>query len=894
MKNSRQNRLKVYSSYYRLSTKKNKESTLLQPGLEDERDRQKYSDFSKDERCQQYSKEENSSGMIGENQIQGEHQQDFEILEPEEEEYDSSEDERCQQYAKEENSSGMIHVGEDQLKSENRQYFELSGLEEDFVRDPSDSEEERGRQGIQEEKDVLQSPKTCTFYLDEQEWKGIKPTKKRNVQKRKLRGNWTTVFNDKFFATNKTCVLKFTRNTVKKRGSRKAISNFFVGKAECKFSGCCSYTFLIKKDPGDHPRKVKVNVLRYGTIQHQHTVERRQLKGAARAKLKQVVGSEDVLNTYYQNIASLSEIEIQAGNLTNAPTKDVLQNLRKEGNYTLSLSKDPVTEVILTGEILRDEDKTSKSILGYVQFVSIIPFSVVLFTEKSIQILRRAIAHRVPLHLDATGSVVRKIPGQEKPVFYYALVMKEKSERSPVVPVAEMITNSNTTVSITHFLGKCKEASMRLGCRSVSPIRVEVDFSWPLINSVLLVFNSENMIKYLQKCWNILSNSTYIHDTSGSTVVHICAFHMMGIMKQKFGNIKADKKLKEFGKFCFALLQNSASVDEGTEIPRSICQVLKSDVRCKTVENSLSFIKTRIGLLPEKPTDDDEDQPQYPLLHDVSNMPMLTESTIRKSSPFELHFMKAKEKALSELTEEGIENEYYSPDILGIFETYMYLYPLWSGAMLKEEGITRDTNANVENWFGVVKNSILQKKRNLNAGMFIRKMHVQIAGRTAECNLPLEKKTRKNKNIENLEEVWQKTPQKQKKSKYFQSPNVIPSPRKKKTSTKGKPMKHQTLKDTDKVHEELPNVCRENVVNSTTDSVATSMKRETHPAYDNEGQQTGRSYDFKEIQENQESDVEFISTTNKNVASAIEKKQEKERQTTDRHGRNPRGPPRST
>lgn len=98
---------------------------------------------------------------------------------------------------------------------------------------------------------------------------------------------------------------------------------------------------------------------------------------------------------------------------------------------------------------------------------------------------------------------------------------------------------------------------------------------------------------------------------------------------------------------------------------------------------------------------------------------------------------KTKDLALSEITEEGIENDNWSPEILKVFEMYMYLYPVWSGSMLKREGITRYTNVDVENWFGVVKNTILQKKKNINVGLFIRKLHIQTKGRTAELSLPI-------------------------------------------------------------------------------------------------------------------------------------------------------------
>lgn len=153
---------------------------------------------------------------------------------------------------------------------------------------------------------------------------------------------------------------------------------------------------------------------------------------------------------------------------------------------------------------------------------------------------------------------------------------------------------------------------------------------------------------------------------------------------------------------------------------------------------------------------------------DEPDLSILTESSIKKSSPFEMHFKNTKDLALSEITEGGIENDYWSPEILKVFEMYMYLYPVWSGSMLKREGITRDTNVDVENWFGVVKNIILQKKKNINAGLFIRKLHIQIKGRTAEFSLPMHSTKATEKNLENLEEVWRKTPQKGKgkKSKY--------------------------------------------------------------------------------------------------------------------------------
>ena len=124
------------------------------------------------------------------------------------------------------------------------------------------------------------------------------------------------------------------------------------------------------------------------------------------------------------------------------------------------------------------------------------------------------------------------------------------SRRTLSIPVAEMITNSDTTMSLTYFPWRVKEACIKMGCRIVQPVRIEVDFSWPLINSFLLVFSSGNMVKHLHSCWKG-------HHRQPDWL-YSCA-NMLWIIKHTLTTINFSKKLKEFGKFCFALLQNSAS-----------------------------------------------------------------------------------------------------------------------------------------------------------------------------------------------------------------------------------------------------------------------------------------------------------------------------------------------
>ena len=96
------------------------------------------------------------------------------------------------------------------------------------------------------------------------------------------------------------------------------------------------------------------------------------------------------------------------------------------------------------------------------------------------------------------------------------------SRRTLSIPVAEMITNSNTTMSLTYFLGRVKEACIKMDCRIVQPVRIEFEFSWPLINSFLLVFSSGNMVKHLHSCWKTLCKKDIIDNQTDYTVVQIC------------------------------------------------------------------------------------------------------------------------------------------------------------------------------------------------------------------------------------------------------------------------------------------------------------------------------------------------------------------------------------
>ena len=113
----------------------------------------------------------------------------------------------------------------------------------------------------------------------------------------------------------------------------------------------------------------------------------------------------------------------------------------------------------------------------------------------------------------------------------------------------------------------------------------------------------------------------------------------------------------------------------------------------------------------------------------------------------------------------------YNPQIVEFLLTYyMPLLPLWSGIILctnNSSDNATDSNAIVENWFRIVKHSILNSETGIRAGDFIRTVYNNIDDRIAAFKFaftPLAHevfKPKKRLRVEN-EEEWSRS----KKSKF--------------------------------------------------------------------------------------------------------------------------------
>ena len=145
-----------------------------------------------------------------------------------------------------------------------------------------------------------------------------------------------------------------------------------------------------------------------------------------------------------------------------------------------------------------------------------------MFSEEQILLLKHLDLNQVSIHLDATGSVVRKIDKHQKAFLYYALTIRHPNAKTSHIPLAEMLSSDHTNIEISHFLNKWLYAVKSVINKKFAPNHVEIYFSWAMIHSICQSFNHENLEGYLNICWEM--NKCSSPEMYSKTVIHIRMF----------------------------------------------------------------------------------------------------------------------------------------------------------------------------------------------------------------------------------------------------------------------------------------------------------------------------------------------------------------------------------
>ena len=385
-------------------------------------------------------------------------------------------------------------------------------------------------------------PNQFTFTLSAKAWEKCKPVKSQG-EYMVLQQGWTDIFYGRF-SCYCDCVITF-RGRVRKKALRKAKSSPYLrAKGTCKFTGCGSYSITIHSEPipGEN---VTVYVRRVGrsNVQHKPGVfHKRALKFQKRKALGAELRSSGVSNVYYRKLGVTPQQKLTAGNQTQSQSKVVLRKLESEMRQAERLHPDTFQELTIIRRLLAGLDSESSVIKGFIQYECHCPFVVHLYEEAQLRtyLSRRRNEEWLVLHLDATGSIIRSEVARSK-TFNYALVMAGAEPGDAPLPVAELISNSHTKVTIGHFLGSVFHHLRKLSTIDVVASAVETDFSWALIQAVLQSINHQDIVMYLRLTWKVLTKNTPW--PSGVTRVHICCAHFMHLASSNLRRVCADKAL---------------------------------------------------------------------------------------------------------------------------------------------------------------------------------------------------------------------------------------------------------------------------------------------------------------------------------------------------------------
>ena len=240
--------------------------------------------------------------------------------------------------------------------------------------------------------------------------------------------------------------------------------------------------------------------------------------------------------------------------------------------------------------------------------------------------------------------------------------------------------------------------------------QIEMDHSWAIMHSTCLAFNKLSISLYLAQCWEIVNNKT-ITKSDIPTVLHLCSAHILHRINYKLDRInKLDKKVKRLVLHSFGTMVKSNNIEEIRLVFESLCILLNTKSRLPQVIQSLFDLEKLVkGNFEIKCSEN----------FYIDDYPDNAEgNTHRKTSPFGRYFDECYSKAIVKFSEQKqlvhSQNACYTPKTLEYILTYyMPLLPLWSGIILSKVSInciSTDSNAEVENWFKIVKHCIFKSQ----------------------------------------------------------------------------------------------------------------------------------------------------------------------------------------
>lgn len=340
------------------------------------------------------------------------------------------------------------------------------------------------------------------------------------------------------------------------------------------------------------------------------------------------------------------------------------------------------------------------------------------------------------LYLDATGSIVKVPTGIKPPIYVYAVVLPGIQNCGPL-EVATWIAANHGISDFIICAEKIAYTFRLFSSRQPVVDKIETDFNLVLLQCISKAFNGIKLSVYLQQIYDEIIG---IRTKSALTVLHICSSHLIKTALKKIKTYFDDEDTVRLASLAITKLIHAQTLNEAGNIFKQMIIVFGLRFCAKSFTKSAKYLFGN--------NENDEIQKEF-IQHDFDNA---IHNDCRKDSPFFKYFNEIKEITVKDTDVTKQKNSQYSEDFIKyLLNTLLPYFPLWSALQIKEFGITRDTNATVENWWKIEKYYNLDGAKKVLAPRYIQAKEEVLEDRLRErkFDLTTSRQERKKKIVTN-------------------------------------------------------------------------------------------------------------------------------------------------
>lgn len=255
------------------------------------------------------------------------------------------------------------------------------------------------------------------------------------------------------------------------------------------------------------------------------------------------------------------------------------------------------------------------------------------------------------------------------------------------------------------------------------------DFSFANLHAIVKALNRITLEEYLQVCYDLVTGKT--SSSKNFISVHLCYAHFIKMVHKDVDAACTNLKQRDLLKRLIAKCISMNDMNDISSWFYNIAVLLASPYHDEEVkiayDNLINLDKEDIKV------ENDFEYIAYTLDFEKNNI-------IYKNTSFYKHFSSII-IAKSEFSPNNQTNPFFNKKLFDIILCkYMPYCPLWSCLILKITcNMESVSNAPVDNYFGHLKNNILNKERNLKCSRFVRKLREHVISMYKENQLDIEK-----------------------------------------------------------------------------------------------------------------------------------------------------------